>query len=262
MAEYYPPAAVFSPGPMPTDAGSLALLGVLVFVSAVLYSSVGHGGASAYLAVMALFGIPPQVMKPAALVMNLGVAGAGTLRFATASLVPWRLLLPLCAGSVPAAYVGGLIELPTRAHRTLLGAVLLVAAVRLAMRFRSNELRTRPSAIALAAIGVVFGLVAGLTGVGGGIFLSPLLILARWEETRKTAGASAFFILVNSAAGLAGHLSGGGTIPLAAVPLTAVALAGGLLGSWLGAKRLVPVTLRRILAAVLVVAGAKLLLSG
>ena len=247
---------------MPEDTGSLLLLGVLIFVSAVLYSSVGHGGASAYLAVMALFGIPPLVMKPAALVMNLGVAGAGTVRFATASLVPWRLLLPLCAGSVPAAYAGGLIELPTRSHRFLLGAVLLVAAVRLAMSFRSDALRPPPSALALAAIGVVFGFVAGLTGVGGGIFLSPLLILARWEETRRTAGASAFFILVNSAAGLAGHLAGGGAVPAAAAPLTAVALAGGVLGSWLGARKLVPVTLRRILAAVLVVAGAKLLVSG
>lgn len=246
---------------MPTDTGSLLLLGTLVFFSAVLYSSVGHGGASAYLAVMALFGIPPQVMKPAALVMNLGVAGAGTIRFSSASLVPWRLLLPLCAGSVPAAYAGGLIELPTRPHRLLLGAVLLAAAVRLAMRFRADGLRRPPPALALAAIGVGFGLVAGLTGVGGGIFLSPLLILARWEDPRRTAGASAFFILANSAAGLAGHLVGGGSVPAAAAPLTAVALAGGLLGSWLGARRLVPVTLRRILAAVLVVAGAKLLAS-
>ncbi|HVE66432.1 MAG TPA: sulfite exporter TauE/SafE family protein [Thermoanaerobaculia bacterium] len=247
---------------MPTDTGSLLLLGVLVFLSAVLYSSVGHGGASAYLAVMALFGILPLVMKPAALVMNLGVAGAGTIRFASARLVPWRLLLPLCAGSVPAAYAGGLIELPTRSHRVLLGAVLLVAAVRLAMRLRPDALRPPPPALGLAAIGVVFGFVAGLTGVGGGIFLSPLLILARWEETRMTAGASAFFILVNSAAGLAGHLAGGGSVPLEALPLTAVALAGGLLGSWLGARRLVPVTLRRILAAVLLVAGTKLLVSG
>jgi uncharacterized membrane protein YfcA len=255
-------AEVSSRRSMPTDPGSLVALGVLVFVSAVLYSSVGHGGASAYLAVMALFGIPPQVMKPAALVMNLGVAGTGTLRFSAASLVPWRLLLPLCAGSVPAAYAGGLIDLPTRSHRVLLGGVLLVAAFRLAMRFRGDGLRPPPSALALTAIGVVFGFVAGLTGVGGGIFLSPLLILARWEEIRRTAGASAFFILVNSAAGLAGHLAGGGAVPAAAAPLTAVALAGGLLGSWLGARRLVPVTLRRILAAVLVVAGAKLLLSG
>jgi uncharacterized protein len=244
---------------MPDDPRAVALLGGLIAAAAVLYASVGHGGASAYLAAMALFGVPAAVMKPAALVMNLGVAGVGTLRFASASLVPWRLLLPLCAGSVPAAYVGGLIQLPTRSHRLLLGVVLLIAAVRLAMRSRTTDLRPAPAAPVLVAIGLVFGFVAGLTGVGGGIFLSPLLILARWEDPKRTAGASAVFILVNSAAGLAGHLAAGGAVPAAALPLTAVALVGGLFGSWLGARRLVPFTLRRLLAVVLVVAGVKLL---
>ena len=244
---------------MPDDLRATAGLVVLVAIAAVLYASVGHGGASAYLAAMALFGIPAAVMKPAALVMNLGVAGAGTIRFATASLVPWRLVIPLCAGSVPAAYVGGMIQLPTRTHRLLLGAVLLFAAVRLAMKSRTTELRPPPPVVWLVGIGLVFGFIAGLTGVGGGIFLSPLLILARWEEPRRTAGASAVFILVNSAAGLAGHLAAGGAVPAAAAPLTAVALAGGLLGSWLGAKRLVPLALRRLLAVVLVIAGVKLL---
>jgi uncharacterized membrane protein YfcA len=245
---------------MPDDPRAFLLLAGVIAVAAALYASVGHGGASAYLAAMALFGIPAAVMKPAALVMNLGVAGAGTLRFASARLVPWRLLLPLCAGSVPAAYAGGLIQLPTRSHRILLGAVLLFAAVRLAMKARSAELRPPPPFPWLVAIGLLFGFVAGLTGVGGGIFLSPLLILARWEEPRRTAGASAVFILVNSAAGLAGHLAGGGSVPSAAAPLTAIALVGGLFGSWLGARRLVPLTLRRLLAVVLVIAGAKLLL--
>jgi uncharacterized protein len=244
---------------MPDEPRAIALLAGLVAAAAALYASVGHGGASAYLAAMALFGVPAAIMKPAALVMNLGVAGVGTLRFASASLVPWRLLLPLCAGSVPAAYVGGLIQLPTRSHRLLLGVVLLIAAVRLAMRSRTTELRPAPSAPVLVAIGLVFGFVAGLTGVGGGIFLSPLLILARWEDPKRTAGASAVFILVNSAAGLAGHLAAAGTVPVAAAPLTAVAVVGGLFGSWLGARRLVPVTLRRLLAVVLVVAGVKLL---
>jgi hypothetical protein len=236
---------------VPEDPRTFLLLAGLIAVAAVLYASVGHGGASAYLAAMALFGVPAAVMKPAALVMNLGVAGAGTLRFAAARLVPWRLLVPLCAGSVPAAYAGGLIQLPTRSHRILLGAVLLVAAARLAMKAPSTELRPPPALPWLVAIGLVFGFV---------IFLSPLLILARWEEPRRTAGASAVFILVNSAAGLAGHLAGGGAVPAAAAPLTAIALAGGLFGSWLGAKRFVPLTLRRLLAVVLVLAGAKLLL--
>jgi uncharacterized protein len=244
---------------VPEDPRTFLLLAGLIAIAAVLYASVGHGGASAYLAAMALFGIPAAVMKPAALVMNLGVAGAGTLRFAAARLVPWRLLVPLCAGSVPAAYAGGLIQLPSRSHRILLGAVLLVAAARLAMKARSADLHPPPARTGLVAIGLVFGFVAGLTGVGGGIFLSPLLILARWEEPRRTAGASAVFILVNSAAGLAGHLAGGGSVPAAAAPLTAIALVGGLFGSWLGAKRFVPLTLRRLLAVVLVIAGAKLL---
>ena len=244
---------------MPEDPRTFLLLAGLIAIAAVLYASVGHGGASAYLAAMALFGVPAAVMKPAALVMNLGVAGAGTLRFAAARLVPWKLLVPLCAGSVPAAYAGGLIQLPTRSHRILLGAVLLVAAARLAMKARSADLRPPPALVWLVAIGLVFGFVAGLTGVSGGIFLSPLLIVARWEEPRRTAGASAVFILVNSAAGLAGHLAGGGAVPAAAAPLTAIALAGGLFGSWLGAKRFVPLTLRRLLAVVLVIAGAKLL---
>ena len=245
---------------MPSEPGPLAAFLALIAAAAVLYSSVGHGGASAYLAVMALFGVPAPVMKPTALVMNLGVAGLGTFRFAAASLVPWRLLLPICAGSVPAAYLGGLVKLPTQSHRILLGVVLLFAAVRLAMRQREHELRPRPPALLLVVIGIFFGFLAGVTGVGGGIFLSPLLILARWQEPRRTAGASAVFILVNSVAGLAGHLSAGGSVPAVALPLTAVALVGGLVGSWLGARRLVPIAIRRVLAAVLVVAGGKLLL--
>lgn len=245
---------------MPSETGPLAVFLALIAAAAVLYSSVGHGGASAYLAVMALFGVPAAVTKPAALVMNLGVAGLGSARFASASLVPWRLLLPICAGSVPAAYLGGLVKLPTQSHRLLLGGVLLFAAVRLALRQTEHALRPAPPALFLVAIGIFFGFLAGVTGIGGGIFLSPLLILARWEEPRRTAGASAVFILVNSAAGLAGHLAAGGTVPPAAVPLTAVALVGGLVGSWLGARRLVPIAIRRVLAAVLVVAGGKLLL--
>jgi hypothetical protein len=246
---------------MPEQPGSLFVLAALILVSAVLYSSVGHGGASAYLAAMTLFGVAAEVTKPAALVMNLGVAGVGTARFGAAGLVPWRLLLPFLAGSVPTAFLGGLVQLPTHVHRVVLGVVLLFAAVRLALPNLRGELRSPPAVTLLVVIGAAFGFVAGLTGVGGGIFLSPLLILARWEEPRRTAGASAVFIFANSAAGLAGHVLAGRSVPAVAAPLGAVALAGGLYGSWLGARKLLPLTLRRLLAVVLIVAGGKLLLS-
>ena len=136
----------------------------------------------------------------------------GTVRFASSGLVPWRLLLPLAAGSIPAAFLGGAVSLPTHAHRILLGVVLLFAAFRLWWKTGPGvKLRPRPGAAALVAIGAGLGLLSGLTGVGGGIFLSPLLILLRWEEVRRTAGASVAFILVNSLAGLLGHLAAGRT---------------------------------------------------
>ena len=245
---------------MPAEPLHLAGLAGLVLLAAILYSSVGHAGASGYLAAMALFDVAPAVMKPAALVMNLAVAMVGTWRFAAAKLVPWRLLVPLCLGSVPAAFVGGLLTLPTKAHRALLGAVLLFAAARLWLKDEAGgERRPAPAPPWLVPLGAAMGLVAGLTGVGGGVFLSPLLILAGWEDPRRTAGASAAFILPNSAAGLLGHLRGEGTIPGGTTALVLVALLGGLYGSWLGVRRFRTTTLRRVLALVLVIAGAKLL---
>ena len=233
-----------------------------MLAAAVLYSSVGHGGASAYLAAMGLFGVAPAAMRPAALAMNIVVAAVGTWRFASAGAVPGGLLLPLCAASVPAAFVGGAIRLPASAYAPLLALTLLVGAWRLWSRLEHGDLRPAPPARTLLVIGAGFGLLAGLTGIGGGIFLSPTLILAGWETPRRTAGASVVFILVNSIAGILGHLSTAGQVPPGTALLAAVALAGGLYGSWLGARRLPPLALRRLLAAVLVIAGTKLLLSG
>jgi len=247
---------------VPADPAALAGLLVLVLAAAVLYSSVGHAGASAYLAAMALFGVSPAASKPAALVMNVAVAALVTLRFSLAGLVPWRGLAPLVLGSVPAAFVGGVVELPTSLHRVVLGAVLAFAGVRLLwVGPREIPPRPFPGALLLVGIGAAIGLVAGLTGVGGGIFLSPLLLLTGWERTRRTAGASAAFILANSASGLAGHWSAGRVVPDGVALLTVVALAGGLVGSWLGAKKLAPPLLRRLLGAVLVIAALKLFLS-
>lgn len=245
---------------MPTDPLSLAGLAALVLFAALLYSSVGHAGASAYLAALSLYGVAPAQSKPIALVLNVLVAVVGTARFASARLVPWRLLAAFCAGSIPAAFVGGMIELPTRAHRVLLGLVLLFAAGRLWWRAsRPQELRKPPSVPVLVLLGAGLGLLAGLTGVGGGIFLSPLLILLRWEDVRRTAGASVTFILVNSIAGLAGHFTAGRGVPAGTWLLAPAVLVGGAFGSWLGARRLAPIALRRLLGVILGIASVKLL---
>jgi uncharacterized membrane protein YfcA len=247
---------------MPTDPLDLIGLAALVLAAAVLYSSVGHAGASGYLAAMALFGVAPATMKPAALVMNIVVAVVGTLRFWSAGLIPRAVLLPLCAASIPAAFGGGALALPTQIFRPLLGVILLGAAWRLWFPGGARASQPLPGAGVLFTLGIVLGFLSGVTGIGGGVFLSPILILAGWEDPRRTAGASAVFILSNSVAGLLGHLATAGSIPAGTPLLAAVALGGGLFGSWLGARRLAPMALRRLLAVVLVIAGVKLVLEG
>lgn len=236
------------------------LLALLFLAAATLYASVGHAGASAYLAAMALLGLAPEVMRPTALVLNLFVAAIVVVRFAGAGHLPWRSLLPLVAGSIPAAFVGGSIDLPGAAYRPLVALVLLAGAWRLATATApdpGDAPRGVPPIAGLLA-GAAIGLLAGLTGTGGGIFLTPLLVLAAWTGTRDAAGLSGAFIGLNSLAGLAGLAAGGFTLP-AALPLWVVAVvAGGLIGSWLGSTRFSVVSLRRALAVVLVLAAAKL----
>lgn len=238
------------------------LLAVLVLLAAVLYSSGGHAGASAYLAAMALFGVAPAVMKPVALVMNIAVATVGSTRFVRAKAVPWHLLAPLLLGSAPAAFLGGHIALPSGSYFLLLGSVLSVASILLWQPVRGATLRSAPAFAWLVGIGASLGFIAGLTGIGGGIFLSPLLILTGWEEPRKTSGAAAVFILVNSIFGLVGHAQATRLIPSASAILGAVAVAGGLLGSWLAVHRLNPLALRRVHATVVAISGIKLLWEG
>jgi uncharacterized membrane protein YfcA len=245
---------------VPAESLHLAALGALVLAAAVLYSAVGHAGASGYLAAMALFGVAPGAMRPAALVMNIVVATAGTWRFASAGLVPWQLLVPLCVGSVPAAFAGGALALPAGVFEPVLAVVLLSAAWRLWSPAASEHPRPAPAAPWLALVGAGLGFLAGLTGIGGGVFLSPLVVLTGWEPPRRAAGLSVTFILANSVSGLSGHLAAGRGVPPGTALLALVALAGGLYGSWLGARRLAPLALRRLLAAVLVIAGVKLLL--
>jgi uncharacterized membrane protein YfcA len=231
--------------------------------ASVLYSSVGHAGASGYLAVMALAGVDAAVMKPAALVLNLAVAAIATARFARAGHFSWPLLWPFAVTSVPLAFVGGAIQLPGQWYKQAVGLVLIFAASRLFLDTRQQNDTTRHGRPPLAAAmisGAAIGLLAGLTGTGGGIFLSPLLLFTGWSGTRESGGVSAAFILLNSASGLAGNVASLGALPSNVWLWSGIVVVGGLIGSELGSRRVAVTTFRRLLAAVLFVAGMKLLL--
>jgi uncharacterized protein len=243
------------------DATTLIALAVLMAVAAALYTSVGHGGASAYLALMALFGVSALVMRPTALALNLVAAGIATFGYVRAGNWNPKLLLTFAATAIPFAFLGGRIHLPPDVYRPLVGATLLVAAVRLAwhpVRLVDRPVKA-PSLLVSLPCGAVIGLLAGLTGTGGGIFLSPLIILFGWEDARKTSGVAAAFILANSAAGLAGNLSSIDHLPREMPILIGAVAAGALFGLVMGVQRLPRDWLLRLLALVLLIAGAKLL---
>jgi uncharacterized membrane protein YfcA len=236
-------------------------IAILFFVGAALYASVGHGGASSYLAVMGLFSLAPDVMKPTALALNILVAGVATLKFYRAGLFSWRLFWPFAVASIPAAFVGGAVMLPARSYKILVGVVLLYAAVwmfRSALRPISKETHPPPLWAAVIA-GLAIGFLSGLTGVGGGIFLSPLILSMGWAETRATSGVAAPFILVNSIAGLLGHIASVSQLPPNVPVWGAAAVIGGWIGASYGSKRAPVPVLRQLLSLVLVVAGVKLI---
>src|SRR3954451_15874706 len=197
------------------DSTTIVWIALLMGLAAALYSSVGHGGASAYLAIMALFAVAPETMRPAALALNLVVAGFGALRYGLKGQTNLRLLLAFAVTATPAAFLGGAIHLPPEYYRPLVGLLLWAAALRLFWQPRAlayREVHTPSLAVTLPA-GAALGLLAGLTGTGGGIFLSPLIILFGWETPRHTSGVAAGFILLNSVAGLAGNLASVRALP-------------------------------------------------
>jgi uncharacterized membrane protein YfcA len=243
------------------DTATVIALCLLFALGAGLYSSVGHGGASAYIAAMALFTVAPEVMKPTALALNLLVAGLGTWRYARRGLTNWKLVVAFAVTATPAAFIGGGIHLPAITYKPLVGLLLWAAALRLLWQpkmLAEREVHSPQLWITLPA-GAVLGLLAGLTGTGGGIFLSPLVILNAWERPRRTSGVVAAFILLNSAAGLAGNASSVGHLPRELPLFLAAVVTGALLGTWLGIERLPRQWLLRTLGAVLLIAGAKLL---
>ena len=212
---------------------------------------------------MGLVGVPVDQMKPIALVLNIFVATIATYRFYRAGYFSWSLLWPFVITSVPFAFIGGRITLPGAVYRPLVGVVLLYAAyklVALTLRKGGPEGGKKVPLIPAMLWGAVIGLLSGLTGVGGGIFLSPLLLLMGWAETRESAGVSAAFILANSIAGLSGNLAVIHRLPHMIVWLIPAAILGGIVGSELGSRRLNPVALRRLLAVALVIAAVKMIL--
>lgn len=234
-----------------------ALLALVALVGA-LYSSVGHGGASGYLAVMALLGMAPATMRPAALVMNIAVTILVSIRFYRAGYFRPSLFWPFALGSVPMAYVGGTWTVPEPVYKYLVGVALLVAALRLLIETTEREAVQPPPFAVAGGVGAVLGFVSGLTGVGGGIFLSPLLLFMRWADMRTTAAVSAPFILVNSIAGLSGYATTSTIWPPELMPLSLAALVGASIGSALAIQRLTSSRLRKMLGLVLGVAGLKM----
>ena len=235
------------------------LIPAAILVVAILYSSVGHGGASGYLAVMAFLSVSPAVTRPTALVLNLFVASIGAIQFYRAGHFKWNIFWPFAVTSIPFAFLGGMITLPTNIYKLLLGLVLLFAAFRLAWSF-SKDVEPAPPNIWIALVcGAAMGLLSGLVGVGGGIFLTPLLLLMNWSETKIAAGVSALFILVNSAAGLLGNYKQVSVLPSDVVLWIGSAIVGGIIGSLLGSRKFESLMLRRVLAAVLLFAAVKLI---
>ena len=246
---------------MPAESLMLWLIPAL-FAGALLYASVGHGGASAYIAIMALAGLVPSEIKPIALLLNIVVASIGTYKYVRAGCFDARLLAWFAVFSLPMAYWGGTLMLPDAWFKPVVGAVLLFAAWRMLapQLARVDTDAARAPLIGIAVSGSGMGLLSGLTGVGGGIFLSPLVLLMGWASTRVTSGVAAAFILLNSLAGLAGY-SSHAALPDYDLTWWALAVAaGGWLGAEIGSRRLAPNWIRRVLAVVLAIAGTKLVL--
>lgn len=244
-----------------------AALTLAIGLVALLYASVGHAGATGYIAVMTLFGMTPEVIRPTALVLNVLVAAIATAQFARAGHFRGRLFWILAAVSVPAALAGGAMRLPTGAFEKLVGIVLAASALKLLYDAwpvtptapSASDGFSSPRPLVLAGLGGGIGLLSGLTGVGGGVFLTPVLLALGAAPVKQIAAATAPFILVNSLAGLAGGMIAGRTLPPLSLPVMIAAMVGGALGSSLGAFQLPVRAVQLLMTAVLAIASVKLL---
>jgi uncharacterized membrane protein YfcA len=232
---------------------------ILLFIVAFLYSSVGHGGASGYLALMALFTILPAVSRQTALILNIFVSFIAFIQYYRSNNFNLKLFLPFALTSIPAAFAGGLISLDAELYKKILAVLLLIPAIKLLSEDRKNESIIKKQNIALSLIiGMIIGFISGIIGIGGGILLSPIILMLGWGNLKQTAAVSALFIFVNSIAGISGVAAKGFNLSGNIVLMVAVALAGGILGSYLGARKFNNYTLKLVLAIVLIIASVKL----
>jgi uncharacterized membrane protein YfcA len=241
------------------DYTHLVLLSFAIGVIAFLYSSVGHAGASGYIAVMVLWGLAYGEYRPTALILNILVAAITSYQFWNAGHFSWRLFWPFALLSVPAAYLGGHLQLAASLVKIVIGLVLLFSATRLFVRRSDPAEVSAPSIPTALGLGAGIGFLSGLTGTGGGIFLTPTLLFFHWARIRQAAAVSALFILVNSISGLIGYFTASDYIPALGIMIAPFALIGGLLGSYFGSRRFPVRAISLLLATVLLIAGIKLI---
>lgn len=243
------------------DMHTLLVAGCL-FLGAILYTSVGHAGASAYIAVMTLFDLPPVVIKPTALTLNIFVSSFTSFRYIKSNFFNKTLFLYLSVGSVPAAFIGGRINLPSHVYKPVMGVLLLLSGVRFLVQAMQSDKAHRQVNKPLAVfIGACVGLLSGITGTGGGIFLSPLIIWLGWVSVKQASGTVAAFIFVNSTAGLLGNFQSTSSLPSELPVFLVAVLLGAFIGTRFGIKRFSSVGVKRALGVVLLIAGAKFLLA-
>jgi len=236
----------------------------LIFLGAILYSSVGHGGASSYIAIMAIMGTPIASIKPIGLVLNIIVSSVASYRFIKNKLFSLKVFFPVAVGSIPAAFLGGYIHLPSEAYRSLVGIILIFAGLQFLFNiFKNFEKKSNHPVNFLIGIfaGIIIGFVSGLTGTGGGIFLSPLIVFLGWTSVKGASGTAAAFILFNSVAGLLGNITSIHLIPDTIFLYAFAVLVGVFIGTQLGIKIFNESFMKKTLGLVLLIAGLKFIVS-
>lgn len=239
---------------------NIVLFSFALIIIAFLYASVGHGGASGYLALMSIFAFPISIMKPSALLLNLFVSSISFLFYYRENYFRPKLFYPFAIASIPAAFVGGFVTLDNTIYKIILGIVLVFAALRLFGIFNCKEKEEVKINLPFALlIGLAIGLLSGMLGIGGGIILSPILLFLGWASVKESAAISSLFIFVNSFAGMSGFLLGGKTVPMDSLYLVPIAVVGGMLGGYYGSGSFSNKTLKMVLGTVILMASIKLI---